>query len=381
GKWMTAKSEHLTADFSASWDLANVTTGFPMVSCVVFGKRSASATCLPSATIAWNGRLARADIPWAEAKAKITTSPGEIVAHVAGQEVPTSPYKDEFRQGAVLAPRVTLFVTETSAGPLGPGAGRVAVTSHRSTLEKEPWKSIPSLTARVESKYVRPVYLGETVLPFRSVDPRKAVLPISGTEVLSESEIARDPGLASWWETAESVWAKNKSPQDTSRLLDRIDYHGQLTAQLPLARQRVVYTKAGNSLCATIIRDPTAIVDTSLYWSAVPSVDEAAYLCAVLNSEALLERVKPLQTLGLFGARHFDKYVFLVPFPKFDPTDRTHTLLASLASDAEQKAQAADVSGARTFQAARKIVRAVLKADGVGDAIEAAVAELIPPVL
>ena len=38
----------------------------------------------------------------------------------------------------------------------------------------------------------------------------------------------------------------------------------------------------------------------------IPCLNEARYLTAILNSAALLERVKPLQTLGLFGARDFD---------------------------------------------------------------------------
>ena len=376
GEWETRTSEPLAVRFAESWDLANATTGFPMVSCVVFGDRSAIPAPLPSETVCWTGRLPRADVPWAEASAKITTAPGRIVAHAAGAEVPTSPYKNLFRQGAVLAPRVCLFVTETSAGPLGAGAGRVAVVSHRSTLEKEPWKSLPSLQARVESRFVRPVYLGETILPFRSVRPRKAVLPVMD-ELMSAEEIEQSPGLLSWWEPAEAAWEKDKPSQDRSRLLDRIDYHGQLSAQFPLAHRRVVYTKAGNTLAATVIEDPRAVIDTSLYWSSVASEAEANYLCAVLNSAELLARVKPLQTLGLFGARHFDKYVFLVPFPKFDPTSELHQRIAALGVDAAEVAAAVDVTGARTFQAARKLVAAGIAEQGVSAEINETIRRLL----
>lgn len=104
------------------------------------------------------------------------------------------------------------------------------------------------------------------------------------------------------------------------------------------------------------------------------------YLEAVLNSPVLLERVQPLQTLGLLGARDFDKYVFMVPFGAFDPSSDDHMEVVRLAEAAEEVAAGVDVSGARTFQAARKLVDAALLSNGVAREMAAAMEGVLPVV-
>ena len=46
--------------------------------------------------------------------------------------------------------------------------------------------------------------------------------------------------------------------------------------------------------------------------------------CGILNSEALRAGVEQFQSQGQWGARHFDKYVFNLPIPKFDGNDPLH---------------------------------------------------------
>ncbi|OHU01576.1 Eco57I restriction-modification methylase domain-containing protein [Mycobacterium syngnathidarum] len=380
GAWMTKKSEHLAVRFDTSWDLvdASTATGFPNHACVVFGHRAVSEKAMKDGVIRWSGRLGRADVPWEVARKKLSFAAGAVAVLDAGAVRPTSPYKALFRQGAVLAPRMAMFVTEVPAGPLSAGAGRISVTSQRTTLDKAPWKDAPAISATVETRFVRPIYLGETVLPFRTVEPRRAVLPLAGDALLEAPHIFDHPGLASWWTTAEGVWNANKSKSDDGSLLDRIDYHRQLTSQLPVAPVRVAYTASGNKLVAAVVRDPKAIVEHKLYWAPVMHQLEARYLCAVLNSEMVLERVKPLQAIGLFKGRDFDKNVFAIPFPRFDADVELHTQLAALGERAETIADGVDVSSASTFQAARRLVTAALKESGVAAEIEEAVAELVP---
>lgn len=378
GKWAAGTGDHLTVAFEQSWDLAEAATGFPMVSCVIRGRRAEVATAVPLQTVKWSNRLSSADLPWSEVAERTTRSPGTVAALGDGDEPAPSPYKSMFRNGAILYPRLLIFVEKAEAGPLGAGAGRVAVTSFRTSQEKEPYKSQPSLTGRVEQRFVRPVYLGETVLPHRCVTPRQAVLPIDNGSILSPGKLAEYPGLSGWWDQAESTWNTHKPASDKVHLLDRIDYHGQLSAQLPLSALRVVYTKSGNTLAAAMVRDGSAVIDHKLYWVPVAAEAEGHYLCAILNSSTLLERVKPLQALGLFGTRDFDKNVFAVPFPRFDSADSLHARLANLGAQSEKEAASVDISGVRTFQAARKKVAAALVAAGISQEIEDAVAELVP---
>ncbi|MGH3420347.1 MAG: hypothetical protein ACRDOD_12260, partial [Streptosporangiaceae bacterium] len=54
-----------------------------------------------------------------------------------------------------------------------------------------------------------------------------------------------------------------------------------------------------------------------LYWAACDSIDEARYLCAILNAPVITARTTPLQSRGLFGARDIDKYVWTLPIPRY----------------------------------------------------------------
>jgi len=150
-----------------------------------------------------------------------------------------------------------------------------------------------------------------------------------------------------------------------------------LGAQLPAAQHRVVYTKAGNTLSSARVMGD-ALIDHKLYWGAVSGLDEARYLTAILNSSTLLERVKPLQALGLFGGRDFDKVVFSLPIATYDHTSDDHRQLADLAAAAETAAAGLTFHPDWTFQRTRKYVRAELDRAGIAQQIEQAVARVVP---
>lgn len=367
----------ICAAFDTSWDLQDVDTGFPMASCVIHFRRAAhKSDPMPSETLRWSGRLPRPDVPWPEAKKHINVVDGTIVQR-DGASAGSSPYKKRFRNGATLYPRMLTFVTERAGGPLGAGAGRVNVVSRRGALDNPPWKNLPSLEGAVPATYVRDVHLGETILPFRPIKPLRAVLPVCDHRVLSEAEIASIPGLDEWWTNAAALWEGHKKPASKQSLLGNFDHKNKLSAQLPLDPMRVAYTKAGSILTAALLSDPEPLIDHNLYWAPVKTESEGHYLAAILNSEAILERVRPLQTVGLFGPRHFDKHIFDVPIPAFDPQKDLHLTLSLLGRRAAEVAVTVD-TGTSKFQAARKKVRAGLAEDGVWQEIEAAVLELIP---
>jgi hypothetical protein len=212
------------------------------------------------------------------------------------------------------------------------------------------------------------------------LDPLKAVIPITSTKILSGSTVEENAGLAEWWLQAEKAWNQNKAAGDSSSLLERLDYHGQLSAQLPAARHRVVYSKAGNTLAAARIDDSETLIDHMLYWAAASSLEEARFLTVVLNSSVVLERVKPLQALGLFGARHFDKAVFSAPIPVYDSRDENHLRLVDLAVEAEDVAERCDLSNVRDFKIARRVIRDSIAGCGLAARIEQVVARVIPEV-
>lgn len=378
GSWGAAN-----ASFFRSWDLSEAApaTGFPMVSSVVRGERTATRSRMPADVDVWSTSIRRTDLSWSSMEAKVTRNVATRHPKGPNDSDPASPYDPLFRQGAIVVPRVLLFVTERDAGPLGAGAGRRAVHSRRST--QKPWNVVEPLLGTVEAEYVHEVHLGETVLPFRATRARLAVLPISTSSperLCTEAEVLADPAMAVWWERVEEVWRTYRKPDERLPLRERMDFRGQLSEQLPLGRHqhRVVYTASGNTLAAARLEGDKTLIEHALYWAPARSRAEAQYLSGILNSATALERVRPYQTLGLFGARHFDKLVFAVPFGAYDSTDSRHTDLVGVVEESEHVAADTDVSTASTFQAARSLVRRALASAGVDQRLESAVDAVLP---
>jgi hypothetical protein len=373
----TARAHPVSVAFDEPWNLDGVSPDpFPVPSSVVFGELTGLAVPLPTSALNWRGDLPARNVSAAVAADRLTREQAEVA--VAG-DAHTSPYHGRFSQGATVVPSVLLRVMESPPGPLGVGAGRMAIRSLRTRLEKEPWKSLDELEGVVEEQFVRPLHLGSTLLPFRLRDPLLAVIPWDGRGLLhgGDERLAGYPGLADWWLRAEALWNEHRSRTSLS-LLGRLDFHHDLSDQFPIAPQRVVYSASGNTLAAARIEDGTSIVEHKLYWASAATEEEARYLVAILNSATLTERVQPLQARGAFGPRDFDKYVFYVPIPLFDAGDDLHISIAELGRRAEETAAKAEVPDSLGFQRARAVVREHLRAGGLAGKIEEAVAELVP---
>jgi hypothetical protein len=374
GRW----GANLSVRFMPSWDLEKTPTGFPMVSCVIHGSvTSGRPVRMPTEVQLWSSKVRTPNVTWSRICDKMSISTGTIHQLSSQARPAESPYKARFRNGAILYPRVLLFVDEEPLSPIGSSTGRTMVRSRRSV--KAQWVAVEPLRGPIEQAFIRDVFLGESILPFRTLDPSKAVLPVTDSAVLDIDQIEGNPDLSEWWSTVEDTWEAHKATNDISPFLRRIDYHGQLSSQLPSARHRVVYSKSGNRLAAARTDRSDVIIENRLYWAAVSGIREARFLTAILNSEVVLERVKPLQALGLFGGRDFDKNVFSVPIPPFDENDLKHQDLVELAGQAEATASSADISTARDFKVARGIIRRELVSSGLHGKIEAVVAEVVPP--
>ena len=139
-----------------------------------------------------------------------------------------------------------------------------------------------------------------------------------------------------------------------------------MTQQFPVPEYRIVYRKSGAYLAAAIIMERSAIIDHELYWAPASSLDEARYLSAILNSSVLTMAVRPMQARGEHNPRHFDKYVFRLPIPQYDPDDASHARLVVLAERSENVA-----AQAMTTVLARSGDLELLVAE-VGDELEGA---------
>jgi hypothetical protein len=215
--------------------------------------------------------------------------------------------------------------------------------------------------------------------PFRTLAPALGIIPIqpSNSEVLNSEGASRRgfPHLARWLENAESIW-KTFGKQARS-FLEQIDYFENLSRQFPLPTLRVVYAKAGTNPASAILREEQAIVENGLYWLATDRPEEALFLISILNSETARARAEQYQAMGQWGARHFDKVMFNLPIPRFDPKMKLHRELSRAAEQAEKVAAMVPLEDGEHFTRARKRIRDALRTDGVADEIDLLVERLL----
>ena len=395
GRWQARRGGSvLTADFSfkTAWDLERLqpNTFFPVPASVVFARRGGVAN--PARPLAgtverWEGSAGADDVVRVGAAITDTGTAGD------------SPYAKYSRQGAIIVPRSLFFVQEIENPAVVQAGQTVTVNPRRGSQDKVPWKSL-DLTAitgqTVESSHLFDVYLGETLAPYVTLQPLKALLPLGQ----GESNIPADPngvggirpgGLArrmrERWRTISDIWDANKAEANQLDLLGQLDYMHKLGSQLEWQHNsgdrtiRVVQTEAGQPTAGLLQMDQT-LVDSTLYWISCKSIYEANYLLAIINSAALYGAVASLMPKGQFGARHLHKHLWKLPIPEFDAANPLHLAIskageAAAAGAAKQLEQLRQDHPKLTVTIARRELRKWLRASAEGKAVEERVGELL----
>ncbi len=365
------------------WPIFGAQSGSSTTStCVLFGRREPAGPH-PAEVDRWEGRLPGRDVDDAQATQALAhrRAPWPRARTLAG----VSPYRERFRNGATIYPRRFFLVEPEPESRLGSRRDAPRVRGHAGALDKEPWRSVAPPHGPVEREFLRQLVLGETIAPFRLFDTVTAVVPLRGSSVLDAAAAGADGFryLAAWLHDVEAKWAahcnKDAAGQPRMTLLAQMDHMHKLSCQAGQGGARILYTKAGTRLSAARISASDALVDHKAYWALARSADEAAYLIAVVNSAAVLDKVTDLQPHGQRDKRDFDNLVWTLPIPEYDEADPLHRDLAAAASHAEQVAAAVEVGESQHFTARRRAIRAALAADGVAAEIEAMVDALLPP--
>lgn len=387
-KFRAGRFESSNIAWDEAWTMDDsVTPLFPVPSCVVFGRKRAIGKAMPDTVTAFSGWLPLRDASEQIADERLTESK-DVPAPQVGEFIGGSVYREAFKQGAILVPRMLCLVERRTLGRVGPAIDFPAIESRRSSLEKEPWKSAPSISGQIEGRFLRPVLLGESILPYRLLQTFEGAIPYDEDQGLvtpaRAEALADDPkilksfeAITRWLATAEKAWEEGRSDSTQLTLSEQLDYYGKLSAQFPIATIRVVYATSGTLPAATILRDKRAIVDSGAYWSIPNSEEEANYLAAVLNSDAARAAAEKFQARGQFGARHFHKVMFNLPIPRFDGNDRLHLALADAGARAEAAAGAVELVEGEKFQRARKRVRDALTEAGIAAEIDELVEKLL----
>ena len=250
------------------------------------------------------------------------------------------------------------------------------VKSKRSNLEKKPWKDLADLDGVIESEFIRPLYSGQTIVPFRTLAPDIAVIPWADGQLLSEDQdqLERFTGLSKWWKEADEIWNDNRSSKRLT-LQQRINYRNGLKLQFPLQPRRIVYATSGMHICAAQVVNRRAVIDNKLYWATINHEDEGHYLTAILNAEVTTLKTRPLMSYGK-DERDIHKHVWKLNIPEFDPNSSLHQEIAALGKSIEEMVSQLTLRDVY-FATIRKDVRAVVRATDEGQEVEKLVDKLI----
>ena len=386
----------LAVDFGhkTAWDLEGLepNTFFPVPASVVFAQRigeNANSTPLSGDVERWFGE------PGEAADRQLLTAITDTSA------VSISPYAKHARQGAIVVPRCLFFVNKAPNPAIIQAGQTVTVDPRRGPQDKAPWKSLDlsAITGQtIETQHVHDVHLGETVVPYATLDPLKAVLPFRQSDILLPSDSEGVGGInlgalgqrmRARWQTLSRLWEDNKTHANRLDLLGQLDYYGKLSAQLEWQRNpggrpiRVVYTQGGESTGA-LLEDDGAIVESRLYWIACRDTREVNYLLAIINSNAVALAVNKYTTANWAGnTRDLHKHLWKLPIPEFNPADDVHTTIADAgakaASGSKKKLEELrrEKGDRMTVAIARRELRKWLRESKEGKAVEKAVGELL----
>ena len=344
---------------------------------------------------------------WKEDYAGITRK-SEALHHDEGKF--KSPFAELSNNGATIYDRRLLFVETVPHTAMLPAANTTNVKPRLSNQDNHKYHGqLSQLEGVVNNDHLFDVYLGDCIAPYVALHPQKAALPVHRTSMtvpLNHDDceddkhdacqlevVALHPTMQKRWNNAAEMYREVHKNQAIKDLYSNLNHLSKLTTQLDYLRgaiagdgtTRIAYTTQGEPTAA-IIKDNYAVLDHKLFQTVCQSAEEAHYVLAIINSNALSTAAEMFMTKGLYGARDFHKHGWKLPIPRYDASVALHTRLSELGKAVEQECKAlidnSDIltkpAGDAQSRAARKLLRHGWQPNSVtAQAIETAVAELL----
>jgi hypothetical protein len=206
-KFRSGNFDSRNVQFTDGWVLDDtVWPLFPVPSCVLFARAGRGlGKALPDKVRRYSGAL-----PYRDAPEEVADTALKVIKDASRPTEASyrqgSVYRTVFRDGATLYPRLLCLVERVSAGRIGTNPKAPLVKSWRSTQEKFPWKELAHLEHAVEAEFLRPVLLGESILPFRLFRPFEGVVPVDSKGTVLDADAAARRGKTGW----PDGWARRR---------------------------------------------------------------------------------------------------------------------------------------------------------------------------
>ena len=221
-KWRSGRWRAHSVDFGFKrpWDLEQLEPNdfFPIPASVAFARRSPDDVrrALAGDVERWEGR---------PGDAGVTRAVVALETAVAGR---SSPYGPLAAQGASLVPRCLFMVEEMENPALIRASGSIMTNPRRGKQDKAPWRDLDlaAITGQtIEALHVSDAYLGESLAPYVTLVPLRAVLPISTDVHVRRLPASGTPSavggldlgplkrrMRTRWRTVSDLWDANKQP-------------------------------------------------------------------------------------------------------------------------------------------------------------------------
>ena len=198
-----------------------------------------------------------------------------------------------------------------------------------------------SLDARsIDEQFIYDCFMSNHLLPFILCAPAKALLPMK-KNAEGKWVVIDEPDIATYGASNLAVFSRifSTTRESAREYFDRVNYRNKLNPQQfdnATREHHIVLAGAGGGFtCAaytsmdSLDRSKT-IIDQTLYWYIAKSENEALYITALLNSQALDSLISDFQPEGAMGRRHVHKLPYAVT-PPFEPDEPTHMLVVEKA--------------------------------------------------
>ncbi len=272
-------------------------------------------------------------------------------------------YKDIFRRGATIFPRPYYFIkieneekyayiisTDDKYNP------ETADKRHKKGNYQFSWDHFYVLKDLIYN-----VIMGESIKNFKVNLNEKAILPLTNNKVVIDTykdttpytysirkDILKDDvdnikkSLLNVYvnklNEIEIDWEKNrgakfnknnKKKANSYSVMEWLNYGNKLLSQHTY-KHLVVYNQSGTSIRCAVLEEKNIIVDHTAYYAYFENKSEAYYVCGVLNSKYLLEKLK---NSGILSERHIHKKPFEMNIQPYDKNNEIHNKIVEISSN------------------------------------------------